>query len=450
MSCSSVRRSVSRRRSRSVDDDVEALGAHLEPYRGHHVACGLGAATYLGPVELWLGKAALHLGRDNVAVTELSEAVRRGRESGAAGCGFEAIADLASGLLRQGNSEEVRTLVATSLPIAEQLGLKVIVERPATCRDGSPPPQSTRSRPASANGPRSSLRACRIARSHSGCSCRSERRRTMCSTSSPTSACATGPDRGLVRVAREMVRDLSSPADVRRTGVPYRQPRDHYDGDNDNNWLTRGAPSRGRLAPRKRCSPLMRSMSSPRLRRGRHAGSRRGPAETAPGACGADEGALDFTRAPVAVRARHLRKPTATATGTMPRRICYGATIRGRCGRSPGLNGLPVAWGAPSTRSTTPCARDGPASRPSIPPRLLRLPRVAPRRVGRVRGRHGPEVESRHRRPPLRLRLPALPHHRRRRRRLGPSAGRRPGRHATGTRRAVRPATRDRRRLDQQ
>ena len=79
-------------------DDVEALAVRLAPYRGRHVACGLGAASYLGPVELWLGRAARYLGRLDDAVTELAEAERICRESGAAGYHVEAAYELATAL----------------------------------------------------------------------------------------------------------------------------------------------------------------------------------------------------------------------------------------------------------------------------------------------------------------------------------------------------------------
>jgi DNA-binding CsgD family transcriptional regulator len=108
------------------DDDVDTLSRLLEPYRGHHVTCGLGAASYLGPVELWLGKAALHAGRTETAVAELSAAARVSREAGAAGAEMESAADLAAALVRHGDHEGAHRLVATTLPTAEQLGLAAI------------------------------------------------------------------------------------------------------------------------------------------------------------------------------------------------------------------------------------------------------------------------------------------------------------------------------------
>jgi DNA-binding CsgD family transcriptional regulator len=111
------------------DRDVETLAEQFERFRGHHVACGFGAACYLGPVELWLGKAALHLGRVEDAVADLSEAVRRSGDAGAAGAELEGAADLAFAFARERRTEAADELVRTNLPMAEQLGLWAIVER---------------------------------------------------------------------------------------------------------------------------------------------------------------------------------------------------------------------------------------------------------------------------------------------------------------------------------
>ena len=88
-------------------DDVDALRARLAPHRGRHVACGLGAATYLGPVELWLGKAARTLGRLDDAVADLADAGRISRQSGAAGYEVEAAYELAAALVARGHPGDV-------------------------------------------------------------------------------------------------------------------------------------------------------------------------------------------------------------------------------------------------------------------------------------------------------------------------------------------------------
>lgn len=80
-------------------DDVNALHDRLAPHRGRHVACGLGAATYLGPVELWLGRAARSVGRFDDAVVDLAEAERVCLDCGAAGYQVEATYELAAALV---------------------------------------------------------------------------------------------------------------------------------------------------------------------------------------------------------------------------------------------------------------------------------------------------------------------------------------------------------------
>lgn len=132
--------------------DVEALREQLEPYRGHHVACGLGAANYLGPVELWLGKASRHLGHLDEAVADSSDARRLCREAGAEGFELEAVADLVSALLeRQGPGDrDAGRSLAGQHPAAEQLGLPVVAGRLRRAREllGQPAisPLTTRER----------------------------------------------------------------------------------------------------------------------------------------------------------------------------------------------------------------------------------------------------------------------------------------------------------------
>lgn len=83
-------------------DDVAVLHDRLAPYRGHHVVCGLGAAAYLGPVELWLGRAACRLDRLDQAVADLAGAERTCRAAGAAGFAAESGYELAVALAARG------------------------------------------------------------------------------------------------------------------------------------------------------------------------------------------------------------------------------------------------------------------------------------------------------------------------------------------------------------
>ncbi len=54
--------------------NLAALGGLLGDYRGDHVASGAGAVAYGGPVELYLGIAARHLGLLDDAVVDLDQA----------------------------------------------------------------------------------------------------------------------------------------------------------------------------------------------------------------------------------------------------------------------------------------------------------------------------------------------------------------------------------------
>ena len=113
-------------------DDVGALHRRLAAYRGHHVACGLGAAGYLGPVELWLGKAARYLGRLDDAVIDLEQAVRLCESNGAAGFQAEARYELAATLAargRPGDRAAAAGLAATAAAQAGELGMGPIAAR---------------------------------------------------------------------------------------------------------------------------------------------------------------------------------------------------------------------------------------------------------------------------------------------------------------------------------
>ncbi len=109
-------------------DDMDALSARLLPYRGRHVACGLGAAAYLGPVELWLGKAARHLGRIDDAIADLRDALLRCRDNGAAGFEVEATYELAAARAARATDDdrdEALALLRRAGAMADDLGMAV-------------------------------------------------------------------------------------------------------------------------------------------------------------------------------------------------------------------------------------------------------------------------------------------------------------------------------------
>jgi ATP/maltotriose-dependent transcriptional regulator MalT len=133
-------------------DDVEALRERLAPYRGRHVACGLGAATYLGPVELWLGRAARCLGRLNDAVADLTEAELLCRRCGAAGYQVESGYELAAALVARrgpGDLERAVDLLGQASIEAVALQVKVYAARIDALRDSlvsAPDPLTGRER----------------------------------------------------------------------------------------------------------------------------------------------------------------------------------------------------------------------------------------------------------------------------------------------------------------
>jgi DNA-binding CsgD family transcriptional regulator len=113
-------------------DDVDALRQRLAPHRGRHVACGLGAATYLGPVELWLGKAARFLGQLDEAEADLVVAEQLCRDCGAAGYRVESAFELAAALAtrrRPGDLEQAQELLSAASREAGVLQMTPYLER---------------------------------------------------------------------------------------------------------------------------------------------------------------------------------------------------------------------------------------------------------------------------------------------------------------------------------
>lgn len=109
----------------------------LVPFRGHHVASGVGAFGYNGPVELWLGAAARFLGRGepelaDAAVADLEQAVRACAVNGAAPYRVEGQVELAAALAARagrGDAERARTLLADGVRQAEALGMTAVAAR---------------------------------------------------------------------------------------------------------------------------------------------------------------------------------------------------------------------------------------------------------------------------------------------------------------------------------
>ena len=113
-------------------EDVAALRGLLARYRGHHVAGGAGAAGYLGPVELYLGIAARHLGLLDDAVAELDHARQACAANGAAGYHVEALFELAVALARRagdGDAARAHSLAADCACRATTLGMPPFAAR---------------------------------------------------------------------------------------------------------------------------------------------------------------------------------------------------------------------------------------------------------------------------------------------------------------------------------
>jgi DNA-binding CsgD family transcriptional regulator len=117
-----------------ASEDAATLRDRLAPYRGHHVAAGAGAMGYFGPVELWLGVAAGHLGLLDEAVSDLEQSVRACAINGAAGFQAEARYELAVVLSRRqgrGDLSRARSLLGDVARAASELGMPPLASKTA-------------------------------------------------------------------------------------------------------------------------------------------------------------------------------------------------------------------------------------------------------------------------------------------------------------------------------
>jgi DNA-binding CsgD family transcriptional regulator/tetratricopeptide (TPR) repeat protein len=134
-------------------DDIAYLAGQFEPLRGRHIASGAGAGSYLGPVELHLGKAAAALGALDAAIGDLEMAAGTCDQIGAPGFAVEARVELATALARRGtraDTDRARTLLASVAPHARRLGMAPFSQRIEGLRArlpaAGPPPLSPRER----------------------------------------------------------------------------------------------------------------------------------------------------------------------------------------------------------------------------------------------------------------------------------------------------------------
>ena len=110
-------------------DDVAWFRDRLEPLRGKHVSGGAGSASYMGPVELILGRCAAALGRLDEAEAELDLAVRICARVGAPGFEVEASVERAGVLRCQRQGRAARDLLRRVRPTAVRLGMEPWVGR---------------------------------------------------------------------------------------------------------------------------------------------------------------------------------------------------------------------------------------------------------------------------------------------------------------------------------
>jgi DNA-binding CsgD family transcriptional regulator len=113
-------------------DDVAVILDRLEPFRGYHVV-GEGV-SYLGPVELTLGRGAVALDRLDAAVDDLDEARERAVQAGARGFLVEAGYHLAAALVARdgpGDLERAGAAAREADVLARSLGMAAYTERTA-------------------------------------------------------------------------------------------------------------------------------------------------------------------------------------------------------------------------------------------------------------------------------------------------------------------------------
>ena len=129
--------------------DAEFFSDRLEGERGRQGVVGGGNTSYYGPVELYLGKTAVFLGRLDDAVADLTAATATCRAIGAVPFTVEAECELAAVLARRntpGDAARARELAAAARAGAVRLGMTPWERRAAaiTPKEGSGGPLSPR------------------------------------------------------------------------------------------------------------------------------------------------------------------------------------------------------------------------------------------------------------------------------------------------------------------
>ena len=121
-------------------EDLATLRELLGPYRGQHAVARAGTAIAftLGPVELWRGRAAAHLGLLDDAVADLDAAAATCAAAGAVGFAVESRCELASVLAGRGHAGDAaraRALAEDAARQAEALGMTPFATRSTALRE---------------------------------------------------------------------------------------------------------------------------------------------------------------------------------------------------------------------------------------------------------------------------------------------------------------------------
>ncbi|MEU6340763.1 AAA family ATPase [Streptomyces sp. NPDC046977] len=112
--------------------DAERFHDLLLAEQGRFVVAGAGTASYLGPVELHLGRTAAFLGRLDEAVVHLGTALAHAQGAGATGFAVEAEYELAAALVRRaadGDVDRARVLLDSAGPAAVRIGMTAWAQR---------------------------------------------------------------------------------------------------------------------------------------------------------------------------------------------------------------------------------------------------------------------------------------------------------------------------------
>ncbi|MBW0094905.1 AAA family ATPase [Pseudonocardia sp. KRD-184] len=112
-----------------LPDDVAWFRAALRDRRSGHLVGGGGTASYLGPVDLVLGRCASALGDLDDAAALLADALATSERIGAPGFAVEAACELAAVRLRRREPDAARALLSRVRPDAQRMGMAPWVRR---------------------------------------------------------------------------------------------------------------------------------------------------------------------------------------------------------------------------------------------------------------------------------------------------------------------------------